>query len=134
MLISTRGQRRHRPPTTSRGLAASTQYAVIFPLLLLCTLGIIQGGVWLHGRNVVGEAARAAADVARSTGGDQNRARQAAMQVSGVGGMDQVQVTVVRTGDAVRATVTGTPPMIFDIGLGSVTETAEAPLERVTDP
>jgi Flp pilus assembly protein TadG len=119
---------------SSRGLSASTQYAVIFPLLLLSTFGVIQGGVFLHARNVAAEAARAAADVARSTGGDQQRAHAAASEVADVGGLTDVTVTVVRTPTRVQARVTAQAPLILDIGLGVVTESADAPMERVTDP
>ena len=48
-----------------RGLSESTQWAVLFSLLMLLTLGIIQAGIHLHGRNVAQRAATAAVDTAR---------------------------------------------------------------------
>lgn len=32
-----------------RGLSESVQHAVIFPVLMLLTLGVIQAGIWIHG-------------------------------------------------------------------------------------
>ena len=43
-----------------RGLSESTQWAVLFTLLMLVTLGLIQAGIVLHGRNVAQRAATAA--------------------------------------------------------------------------
>jgi hypothetical protein len=34
-----------------RGLSESVQWAVLWPALMLLTLGIIQAGIFLHGRN-----------------------------------------------------------------------------------
>ena len=42
---------------------------MIWPLLLLVSLGIIQAGIWIHGHNVATRAANAAADVASGSYG-----------------------------------------------------------------
>jgi Flp pilus assembly protein TadG len=122
------------PRQQQRGLSSSVQFAVAMPVLMMISLGIIQGGVWMHGRNVAAEAANAAADVARRYEADQALARDAALDVAAVGGLQDVQVMVESTPDRVRVTLTADAPMIFDIGLGRITESATAPRERLTPP
>jgi Flp pilus assembly protein TadG len=117
-----------------RGLSESVQWAVLWPLLLLVTLGIIQAGIFLHGRNVAQRAAMAAVDAARGSYGSASEAEQLGATIAGSGGLRNISVRVQRTGTMVRADVSAYPPMIFDLGLGRVNETAAAPLERVTQP
>lgn len=117
-----------------RGLSNSLQFAVIVPALMLATFGLIQAGLWLHARNVAAEAVTAAADVARNYSGDPVAARQTARRIAAVGGLTDVQLTISRQPRAVSVTMIARPPVIFDLGLGRVTETATAPLERVTTP
>ncbi|WP_157683460.1 TadE family protein [Microlunatus soli] len=138
MKRSRRSDRRPRSAVcnrrSQRGVTASTQFAVIFPALMLIIFGMIQAGIWLHARNVAGEAANAAADVARSYRGDAGRARQVAYKITAVGGLRDVTVAVVRQQGRVDVTLTGRAPIVFDIGLATVSESASAPLERVTTP
>ncbi|HEY9290528.1 MAG TPA: TadE family protein [Microlunatus sp.] len=117
-----------------RGLSTSVQFAVLAPLLMLCTLGVIQAGVWLHGRNVAAQAADTAADVARSYRSDQSAARAAALRVAEVGGLQDIRLSVRRSPDTVRVELTAKAPLIFDIGQHRITEIATAPVERVTTP
>lgn len=127
-----RNSRRAR--RSERGVTASTQFAVIVPALMLTIFGMIQAGLWLHARNVAGEAANAAADVARSYHGDPVRARQVAYKITEVGGLREVSVQIDRRPDTVGVRLTGKAPLIFDIGLATVSQTASAPLERLTKP
>ena len=117
-----------------RGLSESVQWAVLWPALLLVTLGIIQTGIFLHGRNVAQRAATAAVDAARGSYGSPTDAEHLAETIAGSGGLTHVSVRVQRTGVAVSADVSGYAPMIFDLDLGRITATAAAPLERVTQP
>jgi Flp pilus assembly protein TadG len=117
-----------------RGLSQSVQYAVILPTLMLATLGIIQAGAWIHGHNVAIRAANAAADVARGTYGSPAEARDLAIRLADAGGLDDVQVSVKKVAGRVDITVAGRAPVIFDVALGQITETAHAPIERVTQP
>jgi Flp pilus assembly protein TadG len=117
-----------------RGLSESVQWAVLWPLLMLVTLGIIQAGIFLHGRNVAQRAATAAVDAARGSYGSATDAEQLGTAIAGSGGLRNISVHVQRTGTTVRADVTADPPMIFDLNLGRIDETATAPLERVTQP
>ncbi len=117
-----------------RGVSESVQFAVVWPVLMLVTLGILQAGVWLHGRNVAERAAVTAVDTARGSAGSVDAARDRAADVARSGGLDGVSVEVVREAAEVRATVTATSPLLLDLGLGELHESAAAPLERVTPP
>ena len=117
-----------------RGLSESVQWALLWPLLMLLTLGIIQAGIFLHGRNVAQRAATAAVDAARASYGSAAYAEQLGATIAGSGGLRSISVQVQRTGSTVTADVSAYPPMIFDLELGRIDETAAAPLERVTQP
>jgi Flp pilus assembly protein TadG len=121
-------------PRDERGLSESVQWAVLWPLLMLVTLGIIQAGIFLHGRNVAQRAATAAVDAARGSYGSAAEAHQLAETIAVAGGLKNISVRIQRAGTTVTANVSASAPMIFDLGLGRVTETATAPLERVTQP
>ena len=115
-----------------RGVSESVQWAVLWPVLMLVTLGIIQAGIFLHGRNVAQRAATAAVDAARGSYGSATDAEHLAEAIASSGGLTEVSVRVQRTGAVVNVDVSGYAPMIFDLDLGEVTATATAPLERVT--
>lgn len=125
---------RHRARRTERGLFESTQYALVWPLLMLATLGIIEAGVWLHGHNVALGAVHTAAEVARGTDADTGPAQAAASRIADQGGLRDVGVSINRGTTTVTVTLTARIPMPLDLGLGAITETATAPVERVTQP
>jgi hypothetical protein len=101
---------------------------------MMATLGIIQSGIWLHGRNVALRAASAAADVARGSYGTAVDAEVVATGIAQAGGLKQVSVKVDRRSTAVTVTVHAQAVLILDLGLGSLTETASVPVERVSQP
>lgn len=117
-----------------RGLTNSLQFTVIVPALMLATFGLIQAGLWLHARNVAAEAVTAAADVARDYDGDPAAARDTAQRIAAVGGLTDVRLTIRQQPTSVSVTMVAKPPVIFELGLGRITETATAPVERVTTP
>jgi Flp pilus assembly protein TadG len=117
-----------------RGLSESVQWAVLWPVLMLVTLGIIQAGIFLHGRNVAQRAATAAVDNARGSYGSVADAQLLATNIANSGGLKNISVRVQRTGMTVTADVSANAPMILDLRLGRIKETATAPLERVTAP
>jgi Flp pilus assembly protein TadG len=117
-----------------RGLSESVQHAVIFPVLMLVTLGIIQAGIWTHGHTVALRAASAAVDIARGSHGSSAEAREMATGVTAAGGLRRVVVSVSTGNGRAEVTVSGEAPVLIDFGLGQVSEHASAPLERVSQP
>jgi Flp pilus assembly protein TadG len=116
-----------------RGLSESTQWAVLFSLLMLLTLGIIQTGVYLHGRNVAQRAATAAVDSARGSFGSTDDAQQVAEGIALSGGLHGVVISISRGVTTVTVEVAGSAPTILNIA-SRIHETASAPLERVSQP
>jgi Flp pilus assembly protein TadG len=123
-----------KPIRDDRGLTESVQLAILWPLLMLATLGIIQAGIWLHARNVAFRAATVAVDAARGSYGSAADAEAAARGVAEAGGLKQVQVSVIRRVAIVDVTVRASAVLILDLGFGSLTANASAPLERVSQP
>ena len=116
-----------------RGLSESTQWAVLFSLLMLLTLGIIQAGILMHGRNVAQRAATAAVDSARGSFGSVTDAQQVAQGIAQSGGLQGVTIRISRGATTVTADVAGSAPAILDL-VGQIHESATAPLERVSQP
>lgn len=126
--------RRPARKTDQRGLSSSTQLAVVFPLLMLLTLGIVQAGLWLHARNVAQRAATAAVDVARGSYGTAGEGEQRARELATAAGLTDVVVHVDRGPQRVTADVSAHATLVLDLGLGRIEETASAPRERVSVP
>lgn len=116
------------PVRSDRGQSESLQWAVIVPALLLCVLGLVQAGVWLHGRQVIHSAAAAAAEAESVVGARPGSGEQAARQVAGAGVVD-LAVSVVRSPSRVDVTVTGRVPVFLDVGQGSLRAVAGAAVE-----
>lgn len=115
-----------------RGVAESTQWAILLPTMLALVLGLVQVGVWLYSRTVAAQAAATVADL-RATGPTaEDAAREAGRRVAAAGGLEQVQVGITSDGGHLVVTVTGRAPVFFDVGQGVVTERAVLPLEQVT--
>ncbi len=117
-----------------RGLSESAQWAVVFPLLMLLTLGIVQAGIFLHSRHVAQRAAIAAVDEARGSYGSETVARQQARAIAAAGGLNDVSIALRRTSTGVDVDVAGRAPLILDLGLGIVRGHASGPTERVSQP
>ena len=101
---------------------------------MLVTLGVIEAGIWLHGRNVAQRAATVAVDSARGSYGSVEAGRQAAEQIARSGGLGSVEISVTRGAQTVVVTVRAKAPVMVDLGLGRVAASASAPIERVTQP
>ena len=125
---------RFQRPADERGITESAQYALIWPVLLLVTLGIIQAGIWVHGHHVATRAASAAADLASGSYGSTGEAKQVATGIAHGGGLQGVSVIVSTSASRVDVTVAGRIPMMLDLPLGQIRETVSAPIERVTRP
>lgn len=116
-----------------RGLSDSLQWTLLTPVLMLTILGTIQAGILMHGHNTAENAAQAAAQaesayLSAGTGSEQ------ALAVAQVGGLTDVTVTVRRGPTKVEVGVAARIPVFLDFGQGRVTESASAPIERVSEP
>ncbi len=117
-----------------RGMTESVQLALIWPLLLLVTLGVIQAGLWIHGRQVALRAATAAADVASGRDGSAGAAHDVAGGIARSAGLAGVDVDVQTSATQVRVVVSGRMPALLDLPLGQIRESAAAPRELVSTP
>lgn len=115
-------------------MSESTQWAVLMPFLLLVVLGVIQGGIWLHGRTVASNAAVVAAEEAALLEHSAADARARGEAVARQGGLVDVTVTVTQSATEASATVAGRMPTFFDVGQTRVSERSTRPRERVTTP
>ncbi len=110
-----------------RGISESTQWALLTPLVMLLTLGLVQLGVWLNARTVAGEAAATVADLmaAGSPG-----ASAAGERVAAAAGLQEVAISAMRDGGLIVVTVSGRVPIFLDIGQGRIAERAVLPAEE----
>lgn len=115
---------------SERGASESTQWSLLVPVLMALVLGLIQTGIWLHGRSVVSNAALAVAQEVAWSRADDAAAAALGRRVAGSGGVTGVGVSVVRRSGLVEVRVFGQVPTFFDIGQGRVSEVAVLPLEQ----
>ncbi|MFZ0531032.1 MAG: TadE/TadG family type IV pilus assembly protein [Propionicimonas sp.] len=115
-----------------RGLAESTQWAVLAPTMLALVLGLVQLGVWLHARTVVSNAAAAVADLRVGGPALDSTARAAGRRIAAAGGLGDVDIRLSTRSDLLVVTVSGRAPLFFDLGQGRIAATAVLPLEEVT--
>lgn len=117
-----------------RGVSDSVQWAILLPSVLLLILGMIQVGLWAHGRTVASNAAITGAERAALYGGDQAEAHAAALRIAHHGGLVGVEISLRQTPAEVSVRVQGHLPTFFDLGQTRVDEGATRPREQVTRP
>ena len=117
-----------------RGITDSMQWAILLPVILLTVFGILQVGLWAHGRTVASNAAITAAERAALFEGAGSDARAAALRVAEHGGLIGVEVSLSEGAGEVTARVQGRMPTFFDLGQTRVSEQATRPRELVTQP
>lgn len=113
-----------------RGASESVQWAMLAPLLLVVLLGAIQVGLTWHARNVAVNAAAAAAEAEAAYGARPGDGRAAALAIVRAGGLQAADVHVSSDPTTVRVRVTGRAPVLVDLGLATVDESAVSPRER----
>jgi Flp pilus assembly protein TadG len=102
--------------------AATLEFALVVPLLMLLVLAVLQFGLWYHAQGVVLTAAQEAARVTAAEDGTPTAGRARARELLEVGlGQDAGGATVTVTRDArlARATITASlrPLLPFTGGL-----------------
>lgn len=129
---------RLRPPRDrgDRG-SATLEITVLFPIVLLLILGVVQGALYYHARDVALAAAADGLTAARSRTGTAEQGRQAAVAFLDRAGGDDVlpgaEVTAVRAGAAATVTVTGhAVSLLPGLPSWSISQVASGPVERFT--
>ncbi|PSL01382.1 TadE-like protein [Haloactinopolyspora alba] len=130
--------RRRRADGRERG-AATLEIAIVFPIVLLITFGVIEGALWYHARNVALAAAeegvRAATGDGGTPGAGVEEARDFALRAGADDTLSAVTVSSTSTPSEVSITVTGHSLTLFPGWSGhEVTQTASGPVERFTSP
>lgn len=131
---SIRARLRHpflRVTRDERGFETA-ETAIVLPVLLLLILGLVQGGLWYHGTNLVQAAAVNAYESARlygATTADGVSAGSTTAEQAG-GMLTDVNVTVTRNGNEITANVTATTPGLLPGVNTIVTKTVTGPVER----
>lgn len=105
---------------------------VLAPVLLLALFGAVQVGLWYHAKNSLLAAAQSGATEARIVGGGDPTAT--AQQVASQAGVQDIAVHSSKSGGMVTVTVTGRATLAIDLGFGTISQSASAPVERVTHP
>ena len=123
---------RHGP---QRG-SVTTELVILLPVVFGILFAIIQGGLFLYGREVARHAANAAVSATTSVGGTAANGRAAAAEVlaqMGDGLLAHPTIDVVSTGTEVHATVTGQAPDLTPfLVLPTITQSAAGTPERFT--
>lgn len=111
-------------------MSESVQWALILPALMLCVLGIVQAGIYLHARTLVTSAAAAAADAEAALDAPQGAGQAAAERVAGTS-VTSLSLAVERGVSEVHVEVSARVPLIADIGPSVVVGRATASRERI---
>ncbi len=113
-----------------RGLSGSLQWALLTPVVLLCLLGGIQWAISARGQSAANEAAWTGAEAVAVIRGSETQARQAALDVARLGGLNDATVTIACSASICRVTVSGSTPSLIPLARPPITATVSLPLER----
>jgi hypothetical protein len=108
--------------------------AIILPLLLVCVFGVAHLGMYYLARQAALSVAQVAVEGERGWQADSgtglDRARRFHAQLPNV--LQQPDIQVTNDGEHVVATVSGNAISVIPFVTQTVTQTASAPVERVT--
>lgn len=113
--------------------AATAEFVIAVPLLMLMVLFVPQAAVWYHATHVAQAAANRALEAAAANGGTATQGQTVGEQTLaalGSGVLHNPHVTVTRTATDVRVDITGTAETIVPGVRWSVHATAAGPVER----
>lgn len=113
-----------------RGLAESLEWALLAPVLMLAIFTLIQGGILLHGRSTVQQAAMAGAEAQAVMGAAVGVAETVAADVAAKGDLVDVTVTTSNDGEFVTVTVRARARSLITSKMSWVASAATVPLER----
>lgn len=112
--------------------------AIIAPIIITTTFGLIQAGMYYHARNVVSSAAQVGVEDARaygaSAGAGQSSAQHYLDEVAPTL-LEEVSVSSSRGGGTARVSITASAPsLVPGISLPRLNAEAVSPVEEVTRP
>lgn len=113
--------------------AATVEFIIAVPLLMLMLLFVPQAAVWYHATHVAQAAANRALDAAAANGGSAARGQAAGEQTLaeiGSGVMRDTHVSVTRTATDARVDITGTAATVVPAIHWRVHATVAGPVER----
>lgn len=113
-----------------RGVAESTQWTILLPVVLSLVLGLIELGVWLQARSVAAQAASAVADVRAAGAGSAQAARQAGRRIARAGGLKSIRISITEAAGQLVVQVSGEAPLPVPLNVGRIQERAVLPVER----
>jgi Flp pilus assembly protein TadG len=115
---------------------SSVELVLYMPLLMLVIFIVVQFALVWYGNQTASAVARETARNARVYA-DEGRARETGYRYAhtiGDGVLEDVRITVTRVGDGrIRVTVTGRAQEISPIGVPTVSQTVEGPIEEFED-
>ncbi len=114
---------------------SSVELVLYMPVLMFIIFLAVQFSLVWFGNQAASAVARETARVARVYA-DEGRAQQAGhhyAETIGDGALEDVHITVTRVGDRVRVTVTGHAQEISPIGVPTISQTVEGPIEEFED-
>lgn len=115
--------------------AATLETVIVFPAVLLLTVGAMQMGLWFYARTVCLGAAQEAVRVAATFDGTVGAATAVGdtfLGRVGHGLVDHALVTVTRSADTATVTVTAQSLSIVPLWPIDITQSAHLPVERET--
>ncbi len=125
-----RSRRKPRTSDDDSGLA-STEVAVLFPLIIVMALFPFQVALYWHAKQTADLAAETALDIGQVNGVDIDEARRAGLAVlSTTGQVEAAEVEVTVVGDLVTAEVSARPRYRIIPGPWRVTALAQGRVER----
>ena len=117
--------------------SASLELVVAFPAVLALIFGIVQGGLWYHGRNVAALAAaeglRAAQAIDGSTAGGRDRAHATLAHTGAEGFLSNPMVAATRGPREATVTVSGRAVGLFPGLKLTIRQSASGPVERLLE-
>lgn len=126
-----RGQGRDRD-RDQRGIS-TVQGAIILPIFFFIIFAVVQGCIFYSGKNAAEGAAAACASRVRGQAANASGGRDTANSIlAQSGALDHYTTAVTTQPTTVTCTVTGHAPVLVDLGLGEITQSATMAKERVT--
>ena len=127
---------RHRWPGLGEAGVATVQLVILMPALFTLMFTAMQAALVYHGRTVAIAAAEQGAQAAATQNGTTTDGRTAATgfvtAAGGDGVLAAVRVTATRTATTATVTVTGTTLSVVPGWTPTITQSATAPVERLT--